>query len=783
MNAYDAGAKECRISVPDINVSSREPYSNFVAIFDDGIGMDADGLSNLWQIGRSFKKTEEVSRRFIRKQIGRFGIGKLATYTIANRLTYISKSHGKTLAMSVDFSEFLPSESGSVRPVELPVREIVDWQKFKITIQTQLDACGVGSEIEDAESWTLAVLEDLKPVKLKRLKYGTLEWVLRTAMPLGIDFNLFLNSNKIESSKEDYKKVVEFKISDLPKKRLENLQEATKVDWTIVDQGLKSEFFPSGIFGTIFVTERTLIGNKSEDIARSHGFFIRVNKRLVNLSDPLFIDQALMHGVFNRFRADIDVDDLNTEIKASRESFEESQLKDILKIVLREIFNEASGRYNEFLAKSASDGKKMEGKKELIAPQLVEIPLADTIAEQSDISGQTDADGNWFYVGIKPEMVKDELVKTLYSSRTQGYKYRYTASGATERIVKLDPIDRTFWINSDHELVKEYAEGATKLFLEDFVTAETMLEIYLKEAKIGTHIIGTLLERRDQLLRSLVKDHAFSSKNIAQSLREAGSDERELEVLLVVAMRALGFVAKHISNAGEPDGVARFNDIPNGERKITLEAKSSIGTPQLSALDFAGLREHMVREGAQGCLLLAPSFPGATKQDSAVDVRASQQNISCWHVETLAKFIDAADSHHLNARDLLNIVLKVYEPDEVDNAVNNLISSERRDKTALYTAIIRSLKSMESRMTDSPRNSSMITTSISFQSGFEDIKQSEVDNALRELSNASQGYMIYTKENIIILNVSVDELEARLHNMTKGDVTPRRISNFREKEN
>ena len=74
VNAYDADATECRIFVPVLSDRTR----NYIVVFDNGVGMDREGLTDLWQIGRSNKRTEEIERRRKRKQIGKFGIGKLA---------------------------------------------------------------------------------------------------------------------------------------------------------------------------------------------------------------------------------------------------------------------------------------------------------------------------------------------------------------------------------------------------------------------------------------------------------------------------------------------------------------------------------------------------------------------------------------------------------------------------------------------------------------------------------------------------------------------------------
>src|SRR5207244_2127975 len=117
----------------------------------------------------------------------------------------------------------------------------------------------------------------------------------------------------------------------------------------------------------------------------------------------------------------------------------------------------------------------------------------------------------------------------------------------------------------------------------------------------------------------LSRDHPYSLAAIAGNLRDSANQEHDLEVALVVAARALGFVATHIGGDCEPDGIAEFRSYPDEELKMTLEAKSSAMTPELSNIDFAGLWEHMDRNKASGCLLAAPSYPGMSRgADSAV---------------------------------------------------------------------------------------------------------------------------------------------------------------------
>ena len=81
--------------------------------------------------------------------------------------------------------------------------------------------------------------------------------------------------------------------------------------------------------------------------------------------------------------------------------------------------------------------------------------------------------------------------------------------------------------------------------------AEVLLEVYLKERGIPGGVIGEVLELRDKLLRNLPNDHPYSLKTIAASLRDSASNERDLEMALVAAARALGFVAVHVSGADQ----------------------------------------------------------------------------------------------------------------------------------------------------------------------------------------------------------------------------------------
>ena len=225
---------------------------------------------------------------------------------------------------------------------------------------------GITPQALDSKHWTLAILEDFKE-KAWDIKLGRLKWVLRTAMPLRAGFQLFLNKDEVKSSKEDIPVVASFKVSELDKERWAALKKRTGENWEIKDKKVFSETFKSGITGEAMVTERTLPG-KSDDILRSNGFFIRVRGRLIAQEEPFFGMNPLYHGTMNRLRADIEADDLDAIIKAPREEIEASPTRDKFEAFLREVFQEARNRWDNY---QKSLAEKEERKRRRTARLLV----------------------------------------------------------------------------------------------------------------------------------------------------------------------------------------------------------------------------------------------------------------------------------------------------------------------------------------------------------------------------------------------------------------------------
>ena len=89
-NSFDAGGEKVQVLL----LANLHEQDATIVVIDDGDGMGIDGLKLHRLIGVSNKRSLSKLPRG-RQQIGQFGIGKLATYVLANRLSHITKFQGK----------------------------------------------------------------------------------------------------------------------------------------------------------------------------------------------------------------------------------------------------------------------------------------------------------------------------------------------------------------------------------------------------------------------------------------------------------------------------------------------------------------------------------------------------------------------------------------------------------------------------------------------------------------------------------------------------------------
>jgi HSP90 family molecular chaperone len=101
-NSYDASATAVHVLLP------REPEDEQALpplwVVDNGTGMNHAGFVQLWRVADS-AKAEIDPEQTVRPPIGQFGIGKLAAYVLAWRLTHISRADGAIRSTAMNFRE------------------------------------------------------------------------------------------------------------------------------------------------------------------------------------------------------------------------------------------------------------------------------------------------------------------------------------------------------------------------------------------------------------------------------------------------------------------------------------------------------------------------------------------------------------------------------------------------------------------------------------------------------------------------------------------------------
>ena len=319
-NGYDANATRVHILLPE------QPEEDEIAppplwVIDDGDGMDAGGFRQLWRIAESSKENADPSTG--REPIGQFGIGKLAAYVLAWKLTHLSQVGGKLLLTSMDFRRVTGRQADATDPVPISLREVDETtaKRHLAEIEHRDPAAWkfMFGESDRASTWTAAGLFDFKDLYGK-LSVGRLRWVLSTGLPLHTDFGMWLNGERVDSSKE-------------------NLVEIKKMSLNREFPGIGS------VSGTACIYEKQLTGGKSADAGRSHGFFIRVRDRVINLEDELFGLEALNHAAWSRFAMEVNANGLREHLLSSREGVRDSEEIGAFRRCLREIFNACRNAY------------------------------------------------------------------------------------------------------------------------------------------------------------------------------------------------------------------------------------------------------------------------------------------------------------------------------------------------------------------------------------------------------------------------------------------------------
>ncbi|MBL9213985.1 MAG: ATP-binding protein [Opitutaceae bacterium] len=641
-NAFDAGARHVQVILaPDLHKDD-----STIVVVDDGEGMDNVGLKDHWLIGVS-RKRDLTKLPLNRQQIGKFGIGKLATYVLSRRLTHISKRKGKYYSTSMDYDSIDKHRHSQVQakaPIRIALRELTAKEAEQaVAPWTALKTFQAGKTTlfgkRAPKSWTVAVMSSLKP-KVHELRPATLDWVLRTALPLRDDFIIHLNGVRLESPKAQKGRIKRWilgkDLTKLPKPSPKDLEARTLKALPENDPHKYSFHQPAlgTMHGYAEAYADLLTGQKSDEIGRSHGFFVYVRDRLVNVDDGHFgiSPDELRHGTFGRFRLVIHIDGLDKELRSNRETLREGPVLETARNVLRAIFNAVRAHIEQHDA-AETPGARLARKLAASPASISRMPIVrlaravaagDAVARFLRVPGfGSDAEHDRFFAKLEESAASAD-------GFVSGLSLSYDGS-PKDGIAIFDTETGRLRINAWHPFVAvhydEFASRGAGQPLELFSMAEVLLESHLFDAGINRDHIDEVLSVRDQLLRNLANETGRrSALSVSNALLEARNNPNELEVRVCDAFDSLGFVVTRIGGKGKPDGVASAYlsaDPANQSRSysVSLEAKSKekdgtkVSAKTVGVSAIARQRDQYKCEHA---IVVGPAFPTAAAEASAL---------------------------------------------------------------------------------------------------------------------------------------------------------------------
>ena len=696
-NSYDAFASKVSVYLPE-DLTEENAY---IFVADNGEGLNQEDMKDLWKIGESKKGTipEKDGQRL---QIGQFGIGKLSTYILAHKLTYISKKADRYLLVTTDYNRIQTStEQLQLEEKELSLNEAQELIN-KYTIINGKNLIGFvmfGDKAE--ENWTVSLLTNLKP-KATEIQIGRLKWILETALPLNPQFNLKLNGVPLVSSKVSIGISKQWIIGQNDR-AAEDLSFANP----IFDEKKKEYYvdFDSlkHVTGKFILYKESLLGGKSAQNGRSHGIFLSIRGRLVNLDDPLLGMPAFSHGPFNHCQILIEADDLNRYLTSTREAVKESKALAELKAYIQRKFNELRTYY--------FDQEEAKQKTKTIGYRLAQTSYSYS---QKPIANFIEK----FYNGdiVNPQLIKkptcskNDLLRTFTDEDgiTQAItSIEWEIMDAHATIAKLDLQTKILHINALHPFVSNYCESyKSTVPLENIIIAEVLLETHMYEIGIDESQINSIIYKRDELLRQL----AFSDKEgipaVAQLLDESVANPTGLENAVYRALSVLGFETQKLGGNGKPDGFASANlgyDSLKCPRFYTLtyDAKSTqskaiaAGTAKLS-----GIKRHQADYKATYSLEVAIDFEGSGKDDSAIAKEAREQKVTLMRVKDLAKLVLYSIPKQLSLTKLKDLFETCYTPEDVSKWIDDFIKTDVAKPP--YNEIISIIYTLQKEDTEPP---------------------------------------------------------------------------------
>ncbi len=688
-NCWDADAGNVYVKVPPkLNDANSAIY-----ILDDGRSMDVAGLEQLWNIANSNKREGTPGKR---KSIGKFGIGKLATYLLCNELTYVCKfSDGIIRVVTMDYRAIDEVRHKEGENLKLLVREL-DEKGLESTLASYkggdeifgLIAAGIpdisvvgkylneygggdGPGLPKLSTWTLAVLSSLK-TQGHNIEVGRTKYMVSTALPLGQSMRIKFNDSIILPSKEKVPVRKQWIIGqDLPFDFIE--ASGTKVLLQKNATPYSHVIIPGigEVTGCVTLFKDSVARGKSDDLQSSNGCFVNVLGRVVNGSgEGQFSVGQSARGTFNKFRATVRADGLDPLMTIQRDTLTEKPELDIMTAFLLRLFNLAR------TLDESVESQLFEAASKVRQGSLTKLPF-DNVAAVLQANG-LQPENLPVFINVPPTTATSDIeswIETTKKGKADALSgFEFVTKEPKDYLATYDVLTKRVSINQNHPFAVEHS-GSEKerAIVEDTVLIQIMTDTFLLNNGVDGGLIDNMNAYRDAWQRTMAQIRRKTPAQIIRLLEEWDNQAKPLEEIVGDALSFLGYSVERMGAKGQPEGVATAFASPASESnpqmyRFTYDTKATKhDAVQTGNVHMAGLKRHRNDHSCHFTLLVAPNF-----QEGALETEATNNDVTPMTTETLCDLIKLSMGYGSLSLVNLKEIFTLRSPKDVAGWVANL---------------------------------------------------------------------------------------------------------------
>jgi hypothetical protein len=677
-NGYDALARHVDIFLPG------SAADGCLIVWDDGDSMDLDGLKRLWWIARSPK--ENVPNRIAvsrdgqtrRLMIGKFGIGKLASYAVGNLISHVCRQDGRFLLVTVDYtlaphlddavSGAEPAET--IRKLSAPVVELEESAAKEFVAKLFGREPSAFEQLWARPSWTVAIIDELRPDV--SITEGRLAWVLSMGMPLRPDFAVRVNDRPVTPRvMKDAEVTWDPSDGELSSALRRTWDDAVRQGQVAGEMAIGGKAMTLPQLGEVTlivqIFAHSLLHSSRDEEGRSHGFFVMVRDRLLNPDDALLYLKQSSFETLYRMRAVICADGLDVDLLADRERLQVSTPRTAeLAVLQRGVYAAARAfverRDEETARRMASSPMPTESR------ELYRQPLSAAAMRHPDEDGAT-------------------------LDATSAMVERADATPA-EPLTVFRPAENKLVVNTGHPLfaaVKAKMGGGRKAeealrLVEMIAMSDVLLEGHLVDLGLEDALIADIVLWRDTQLRTAAVRYSAAPQELVEELRASSyAGAARFEKAIERIFQSMGFRAERDGRSGKKD-ILVVAPIGAKAFTFTLEGKGSKHAIENDAAEISGASAHAREAGAAFAVVVAREFKGfragATDPMVLKECREQATPVSIVDVETLVALLEALQANHYPLPSLIEMLQEVEAPavklDRVRNFVNPLVHFDYR---------------------------------------------------------------------------------------------------------